>query len=133
MTTLHEETSNAANQPATPTSTSSPSREDDEDKSDADYSEYDAYQVSMFCLWKREHEFIVNLSAAVEAHEAVDRVSHSGLPRRVTIEDKHAQYEQQRVWISGGIFDKSHLRRFDIDKVNKRRRDSGPRVQKPAR
>lgn len=49
MTTLHEETSNAANQPVTPTPTSSSSREDDEEKSDADYSadaEYDAYHVS---------------------------------------------------------------------------------------
>ncbi|XP_046734684.1 kinesin-like protein KIF13A isoform X3 [Diprion similis] len=46
MTTLHEETSNAANQPATPTPIYSPSREDDADKSDTGYSEYEAYQPS---------------------------------------------------------------------------------------
>lgn len=45
MTTLHEETSNVANQVSTP------ARDEDEEKSDADYSEYDSYQVVQILEW----------------------------------------------------------------------------------
>lgn len=71
---------------------------------------------------------------AVEASEAVDDVAHPGLADGASIgEDKHPEHEQQRLRIAGGLDDESDVGGLDVDKVDKRRRDAGRRVQEPPR